>query len=72
MDLTLTPQEESFRAAARAWLEAHVPASPLPSLDTQEGFEAHRGWEHELYAGGWAVVSWPEEYGGRAASLSSG
>jgi alkylation response protein AidB-like acyl-CoA dehydrogenase len=69
VDLTLTPQEESFRAAAREWLEAHAPAKPLPSLDTKEGFEAHRGWEHELHAGGWAVVSWPEEYGGKSASL---
>jgi alkylation response protein AidB-like acyl-CoA dehydrogenase len=70
VDLTLTPQEESFRAAAREWLEAHAPASPLPSLDTKEGFEAHRAWEHELHAGGWAVVSWPEEYGGKSASLT--
>jgi alkylation response protein AidB-like acyl-CoA dehydrogenase len=69
VDLTLTPQEESFRAAAREWLEAHAPAKPLPSLDTKDGFEAHRAWEHELHAGGWAVVSWPEEYGGKSASL---
>ena len=45
------------------------PAKPLPSLDTKDGFEAHRAWEHELHAGGWAVVSWPEEYGGKSASL---
>ena len=30
----------------------HVPAEPLPSLDTQEGFEAHRAWEHELHDAG--------------------
>jgi alkylation response protein AidB-like acyl-CoA dehydrogenase len=69
VDLTLTPEEERFRAAAREWLEAHVPGHPLPSLDTRPGFEAHRAWEHELHAGGWAVVSWPERYGGKAASL---
>ena len=69
MDLTLTAEEESFRSAARSWLEANVPAAPLPSLDTQVGFEAHRAWEHELHAGGWAVVSWPEQYGGKSASL---
>ncbi len=69
MDLTLTEAEQSFRSAARSWLEANVPASPLPSLDTKEGFEAHRAWEHKLHAGGWAVVSWPEQYGGKSASL---
>ncbi len=69
MDLALTPDEESFRAAARSWLEANVPSAALPSLDTLAGFEAHREWEHKLHAGGWAVVSWPAEYGGKSASL---
>ena len=26
-------------------------------------------WEKKLFAAGWAVVSWPKEYGGREASL---
>src|SRR5688572_30833481 len=69
MDLTFTPEQEAFRADARAWLEANVPADPLPSFDTREGFEAHRAWERTLHAAGWAVVSWPAEYGGRGASL---
>ncbi len=69
MDLSLTAEEESFRAAARSWLEANAPERPLPSLDTKEGFEAHREWERRLHAGGWAVVSWPEQYGGKSASL---
>jgi alkylation response protein AidB-like acyl-CoA dehydrogenase len=69
VDLTLTPEEEAFRAAARSWLEANVPEQPLASLDTKEGFEAHRQWEHKLHAGGWAVVSWPEKFGGKSASL---
>ncbi len=47
----------------------HVPAEPLPSLETAEGFAAHREWEHRLSADRWSVVSWPEEYGGRGASL---
>jgi alkylation response protein AidB-like acyl-CoA dehydrogenase len=69
VDLTLTPEEESFRAAARGWLEANVPSQPLASLDTKEGFEAHRAWEHKLHDGGWAVVSWPEKFGGKSATL---
>ncbi|MFE1880820.1 acyl-CoA dehydrogenase family protein [Streptomyces diastatochromogenes] len=69
MDLTHAPADEEFRAEARAWLAAHVPRTPLPSLETAEGFAAHRAWEAELAADRWSVVSWPEEYGGRGAGL---
>ncbi|MET9924834.1 MULTISPECIES: acyl-CoA dehydrogenase family protein [unclassified Streptomyces] len=69
MDLARTPRTEALRAGAREWLRDHVPARPLPSLETAEGFAAHRAWEAELYAGGWSALSWPEEYGGRGADL---
>ncbi|MFE6151854.1 acyl-CoA dehydrogenase family protein [Streptomyces sp. NPDC057889] len=69
MDLDFTPAEDAFRAEAREWLAAHVPGEPLPSLETEEGFAAHRAWEAELHAGRWSVVSWPEEYGGRGADI---
>ena len=69
MDLRFTPEQDAFRKEARAWLEAHVPAEPLPSLDTRQGFERHRAWEHELNRAGWAMVPWPVEYGGRGADL---
>ena len=58
-----------FRAEVRDWLARHVPATPLPSLDTGEGFEAHRAWERILAAARLAVVTWPARYGGRDASL---
>ncbi|MFB7608977.1 acyl-CoA dehydrogenase family protein [Streptomyces gardneri] len=69
MDLDFTAAEDAFRAEARAWLTAHVPAVPLPSLETEDGFAAHREWERTLFADRWSVVSWPEEYGGRGASI---
>ena len=69
MDLRYTPEQDAFRKEARAWLEANVPAEALPSLDTAEGFQAHREWEKRLNAGGWAMVPWPVEYGGRGANL---
>jgi alkylation response protein AidB-like acyl-CoA dehydrogenase len=69
MDLAVTREEEAFRAEARAWLAAHAPAGPLPSLETEEGFAAHRAWEAELAADRWSVVDWPTEYGGRDAGL---
>ncbi|MFC9672262.1 acyl-CoA dehydrogenase family protein [Streptomyces sp. NPDC056949] len=69
MDLDFTPLEDAFRAEAREWLAAHLPGEPLPSLETEEGFAAHRAWEAELHAGRWSVVSWPEEFGGRGADI---
>jgi alkylation response protein AidB-like acyl-CoA dehydrogenase len=69
MDLRLLPEETGFAADARTWLKEHVPAEPLPSLDTREGFERHREWESRLFDAGWAVVDWPARYGGRDATL---
>jgi alkylation response protein AidB-like acyl-CoA dehydrogenase len=69
MDLTFTPEQETFRAEARAWLDAHVPAEPLPSLDTGDGFAAHRTWERTMFEDRWSVVSWPAEYGGRDVGI---
>ncbi|MFI1863413.1 acyl-CoA dehydrogenase family protein [Streptomyces jumonjinensis] len=69
MDLHCSPEDDAFRAEARAWLAAHVPRTPLPSLETREGFAAHRAWEAELRADRWSAVSWPKEYGGRGVDL---
>jgi alkylation response protein AidB-like acyl-CoA dehydrogenase len=69
MDLTEAADDAAFRTECRAWLEANVPPEPLPSGDTAEGFARHREWERRLFDARWAVVSWPEAYGGRDASL---
>ncbi|MBW2267003.1 MAG: acyl-CoA dehydrogenase family protein [Deltaproteobacteria bacterium] len=69
MDLVYTAEQEAFRKEARTWLEANVPSRPLKSFDTKEGFEEHREWEKQLQAGGFAMVPWPVEYGGRGANL---
>lgn len=53
----------------REWLAANVPVPRLSSVDTADGQAAHREWERRLFDAGWAVVTWPEEYGGRNASL---
>ncbi|GAA4527834.1 acyl-CoA dehydrogenase family protein [Amycolatopsis samaneae] len=69
MDLDLDAATRAFRDEARAWLAEHVPAEPLPSFDTAEGFARHREWEARLADARWSVVSWPREFGGRDASL---
>jgi alkylation response protein AidB-like acyl-CoA dehydrogenase len=70
MDLTFSEQDEAFRREVRAWLDTNVPATPLPSGDTREGFLKHVEWEKKLFQARYAVVSWPERYGGRDASLT--
>jgi alkylation response protein AidB-like acyl-CoA dehydrogenase len=69
MDLDLDPADLAFRDEVRDWLVANVPATPLPSMDTAEGFAAHREWEARLAEARLSVVAWPAEYGGRDASL---
>ncbi len=69
MDLTLSESELAFQAEARAWLQANVPREPLPSMDTPEGWLRHQEWEARLTEARWSVVSWPEKYHGRDASL---
>ena len=68
MDLRWTEQEESFRVRARAWLEANVPRD-LPLGTTPDGFAACVEWEKKLYDARYAVVAWPQRYGGRDATL---
>jgi hypothetical protein len=68
VDLRETDAERAFREEARSWLTANVPKG-LPSGDTREGFALHLEWEKLLFENRWAVVSWPEEYGGRGASV---
>lgn len=69
MELLDSPSEAAFRTEVRAWLADHVPTDPLPSGDTKQGFAAHLDWERTLFDARYAVVSWPEVYGGRDATL---
>jgi alkylation response protein AidB-like acyl-CoA dehydrogenase len=69
VDLEFDDATVAFRDEVRAFLKENVPATPLPHMDTAEGFEAHRQWERTLAEARLSVVSWPAEYGGRDATL---
>ncbi|WOC12848.1 acyl-CoA dehydrogenase family protein [Gordonia sp. MP11Mi] len=69
MDLLFDDAAQEFRAEVRSWLAANVPTEPLASMDTAEGFEAHRRWEATMADARMSVVSWPEEFGGRDVPL---
>jgi len=67
MDLTLSPDEQAFRDELRAWLEANHPGKE-PEGD-EAAFQFRRDWQRALNDAGWAGLSWPQEYGGRGATL---
>jgi alkylation response protein AidB-like acyl-CoA dehydrogenase len=67
MDLTLTTEEQAFRDELREWLEANHPG-PEPTGD-EAAFRFRRDWQRKLNEAGYAGLSWPEEYGGRGATL---
>jgi alkylation response protein AidB-like acyl-CoA dehydrogenase len=68
MDLTLSPSEEEFRDEVRSWLQENNPGpEPEGSLDEVMAFRGE--WQLKLHAAGWAGISWPQEYGGRGATM---
>ncbi len=69
MDLHFTESQIAFREEVRGWLAANVPAEPLQTFDTAEGFQQHREWEATLNKGRWGMVTWPEALGGRGSDL---
>jgi len=73
MKLGFTPKEERFRAEAAAWLEGQLsgPFRDMRGLSGQGGLPLRRReWERALGAARWSCIGWPEEYGGRDASLA--
>ena len=64
MNLDFTPEQRQFREQVREWLEANKPAEARPE-DGAAGREFDLAWQKTLYAGGWAGINWPKEYGGQ-------
>ncbi|WCT73471.1 acyl-CoA dehydrogenase family protein [Sphingomonas naphthae] len=58
---------DSFRAHARAWLQANVPADRSPP-DGPASRDYVLGWQRKLASGGWTGITWPTAYGGRGLS----
>src|SRR6202158_1758039 len=72
MDLNLTPNEQQFRDEFRAWLATNTPpewTGDTNAEDRADYLKYLRDWQRKLYEGGWAGISWPQQYGGRGAAL---
>jgi alkylation response protein AidB-like acyl-CoA dehydrogenase len=67
VDLTLSPNEQTFRDELRGWLADNHPGDE-PTGD-EAAFEFRKEWQRKLHAQKYAGLSWPEEYGGRGATL---
>jgi alkylation response protein AidB-like acyl-CoA dehydrogenase len=75
VDLRFSAAEEAFRAEARAWLTDRL-EGPFAGVRGRGGpgdehslFEERWEWERALGEAGWTCLSWPEEFGGRSATL---
>jgi len=74
MDFKFSLEDEAFRQEFRSWLEKNIPYDwrddqELHDADTPEEFERRRAWHRQLYDDGWMCIHWPQEFGGRGASL---
>jgi alkylation response protein AidB-like acyl-CoA dehydrogenase len=69
MDLSYDDATEEFRNEVRTFLSDNKDKFPTKSYDCAEGFEQHRVWDRILFDAGLSVVTWPEKYGGRDATL---
>lgn len=70
MRLGLSDSEQQLQAGLRVWLADVLPNLPAPpAADDWAGrrrFDTE--WQRRLYDAGYAGISWPVAYGGRAAS----
>lgn len=75
MDFADTPAEATFRDEVRTWLAEHLKGEFAQiggrgGPADEEGWDVRVEWERLLGKDRWLGMSWPEEYGGRAADLT--
>ena len=71
MDFKDNPEQASFRKNCREWLEKNaklkigVEKNEFANIDF---LQSAKDWQKKKYDAGWAMLHWPREYGGIAAS----
>jgi alkylation response protein AidB-like acyl-CoA dehydrogenase len=72
VDLHYSEAEETFRRELRGWLDDELPK--LPPKPGPHDWDARReydtSWQRTLFESGYAGINWPEEFGGRGATLT--
>jgi alkylation response protein AidB-like acyl-CoA dehydrogenase len=68
--------DDEFRTTIRDWLSENLAGefagfrgSGGPGRE-HEAFEQRLAWDRHLHAAGWTPLGWPEEHGGRGATIS--
>jgi alkylation response protein AidB-like acyl-CoA dehydrogenase len=82
VDFSWSPADVAFKEELEAFLDKELPPfveqwsdrDDRDDLDASRGvmgvMEKRRAWQHKLNEGRWAAILWPEEWGGRAATVS--
>jgi alkylation response protein AidB-like acyl-CoA dehydrogenase len=73
MKLGFTPQQERFRNDIAGWLESQLagPFRDIRGITSMSGMlERRMEWERALGAERLSCIGWPQEYGGRDATLA--
>lgn len=79
MDFDDTPQEAAYREIVRQWIAANAPDDLMQEMAAAEAIHdeepraaqilrVSKLWQKKKAEAGWACLSWPEDYGGRAAT----
>src|SRR5262245_61222411 len=75
MDFTLTPEQQSFRAEVRDWLETNLRGDWVArvrqgaEVPRPEAYELLRDWQRRMHEAGFVGLTWPKEYGGRGLTF---
>jgi alkylation response protein AidB-like acyl-CoA dehydrogenase len=73
MKLAFAPELSAFRAEAADWLNRQL-SGPFAAIRGQtnqvDAVEERRAWEQALGEARWSVIGWPEQWGGRGASIA--
>lgn len=68
MNLDWSEDDRFFRERVADWLADNVPKQARP--EGMAAVEFDRAWQRTLHQGGWAGISWPQEFGGQGLSLT--
>jgi alkylation response protein AidB-like acyl-CoA dehydrogenase len=70
MDFDLTPEEREFKDRATEWLKSNKPDfGDGDESSTRKWIDQRRAWQKKMFEAGYVGLNWPEEYGGKGASL---
>ncbi len=69
VEFSVSEEERRFRDEVRTWIEENKPREKRPD-EGPEMRDFDTSWQRRQYEGGWAGISWPQEYGGRGLGLT--